>query len=262
MRAVDWSEVIATLWRWVSAFAVTPEELPQLLARVFDYALKAGIVIAVVMVLRRLPLIRATLQEFNEGRGRIWDLRNTVSDLQRLGPEIQAMADRFEQLKATVETIREQNIDLQLESTAERTDDGASDVVPEEAAPAEVAPGQRAAASRQRVTEDANWSELRRLFLRNARRLQAKVETIADGRTRAAYDRIGWKRPRRIVNRLRSGDLISGSAADASLRLIETFNRFKPRHAAVPEEVVGAMLVLDRQLEGDIGPAPPDDELE
>jgi hypothetical protein len=258
---VDWSEVIEALRRWAFAFAISPEELPQALARVLDYSLKAAFVLAVIMVVRRLPLIRETMREFNEGRGRIWDLRNTVSDLQRLAPEIKLMADRFELLKETVDTIREQNIQAQLQSTAERTDSGADGEIIEEGRE-RAAPEQGPLPPGQLGQVDVNWSKLQRFFLRNARRLQAKVEAISDGRTRAAYDRIGWRRPRRIARRLMENDLISGSAADASMKLIETFNKYKRRHVAVPDEVIGAMEVLDRQLERDIGPAPADEEPE
>lgn len=181
------------------------------------------------------------------------DLKNTVNDLQRLEPVIKSMADRFERLSEVVEIIREQNIEAQLESTVERTDNGLGDQTLTE---------QPAEAPRQRVTDDANWGKLRRFFLRNARRLQAKVENITDGRTRGAYDRIGWKRPRLMVKKLGEDGLVGEKDARASLDLIETFNRFKPRHSAVPDEVIGAMEVLDRQLEQNLGPAPADDELE
>jgi hypothetical protein len=65
-----------------------------------------------------------------------------------------------------------------------------------------------------------------------------------------------------MVERLRDDGLISAPVAEASLKLIERFNAFKPRHSAVPDGVVGAMEVLDLQLEQDLGPAPPDEELE
>ena len=65
-----------------------------------------------------------------------------------------------------------------------------------------------------------------------------------------------------MVEKLKAEGLIPGQAARASLKLIEQFNRYKPRHSAVPDEVVGPMEVLDQQLELDLGPAPPDEELE
>ena len=61
---------------------------------------------------------------------------------------------------------------------------------------------------------------------------------------------------------MREGGLISNEFAQASLGLIDRFNTFKPRHSAVLDEVVGAMEVLDHQLEQDLGPAPGDEELE
>jgi hypothetical protein len=104
---------------------------------------------------------------------------------------------------------------------------------------------QAADAAPQRVKDDANWAKLRRFFLGNARRLSAKVENNADGRTHGAYDRIGWKRPRLMVEKMSEGGLISNEVAQASLGLIDRFNTFKPRHSAVLDEVVGAMEVLD-----------------
>ena len=64
-----------------------------------------------------------------------------------------------------------------------------------------------------------------------------------------------------MVKKLKEEGLISAEVAQASLKLIERFNSFKPRHSAVPDEIVGAMEVLDRQLEKDLGPAPADEEL-
>jgi hypothetical protein len=249
MGAVDWAIYLDKLWPWVAAFAIAPDELPNLIGQIIKYALLIVAAYAVIKTLGNLPLIKETMREFNLGRGRIWDLKNTVDDLRRLEPVMKSMADRFERLNENVEIIRKQNIDAQLESTVERTDNGPVDTA-------------ATAGVRQRVTDDANWVKLRRLFLRNARRLQVKVESISDGRTRNAYDRIGWKRPRRIARRLKENGLISVADAEASLKLIETFNRFKPRHTAVPDEVIGAMEVLDRQLEQDLGSAPADEELE
>src|SRR5436190_22857188 len=128
MFAVDWTGLFESIYPWLLAFfSFTPDELPGLIARVFDYGLKLAFVLAVIMALRRLPLIKDTMREFNEGRGRIWDLKNTVNDLQRLEPVVKSMADRFERLSEVVEIIREQNIEAQLESTVERTDNGLGD---------------------------------------------------------------------------------------------------------------------------------------
>jgi hypothetical protein len=253
MLGVYWAAFLDGVWPWVSAFAITPDDLPRVIGEMAKYGLLIAAVYTAIRALGNLPLIKETMHEFNVGRGRIWDLKNTVDDLQRLEPVIKLMAERFERLAESVEIIRKQNIEAQLESTAERTDNGEDDRVEQPEA---------TAGTPLRVRDDANWVKLRRFFLRNARRLQSKVEEIGDGRTRGAYDRIGWKRPRLMVEKLREGRLISAEAAQASLQLIERFNAFKPRHHLVPDEVVGALEVLDRQLEKELGPAPSDEELE
>lgn len=257
MSAVE--QLFDRIYPWVFAFAITPDDLPNLIGQIIKYGLLIAAAWAAIITLQRLPLIKETMREFNLGRGRIWDLKNTVDDLQRLEPVIKSMADRFERLSEAVEIIRKQNIEAQLESTAERTDNGSTEPPPDQPA---AQPIDQPAEAPRRVADDANWLELRRLFLRNARRLQAKVEGISDGRTRGAFDRIGWKRPRLMVKKLEQEGLVSAEDAQASLKLIERFNAFKPRHSAVPDEVIGAMEVLDRQFEQNLGPAPADEELE
>lgn len=70
--SIDWSELFEKIYPWVAAFFFfTPDDLPGLIARVFDYGLKLAVVWAVIKTLRNLPLIKDTMREFNEGRGRI-----------------------------------------------------------------------------------------------------------------------------------------------------------------------------------------------
>jgi hypothetical protein len=59
---------------------------------------------------------------------------------------------------------------------------------------------------------------------------------------------------------MNEGELISAEDALASIRLIDSLIAYK-RRRSVPDEVIGAMEVLDRQLDQNLGPAPPDDEL-
>jgi hypothetical protein len=252
MRFVE--GLVDKLRPWVYAFAVTPEQLPDLIWQIIKYGLIATALLTAIMVLRRLPLIKETMREFNLGRGRIWDLKNTVDDLQRLEPVMRSMTERFERLSEIVEIIRKQNIDAQLESSVERPGNGLG-AAAEVQAP-EPVPDQPGAADRER----ANRAELTRFYFRNARRLQAKVDNITDGRIRGVYDRIGWKRPRLMIEKMREGGLISAEDAKASTDQIEHFYAFRKKRS-VPDEVIGAMEVLDRQLEQGLGPAPADEEL-
>lgn len=254
LGVADWKAVWDAIYPWIVAFYFEPHELPGLIASAFEKFLKFLIVIAVIMTVRRAKLLKELMVAFNEGRGRIWDLKNTVADLQRLEPVMKSMADRFERLSEVVEVIKEQNVEAQLESSVERTDNGVED------APNTTTNG-GTVAQRARIKDDANWTKLRRLYLRNARRLQAKVDSLPDGRTRNSYYRIGWKRPRLIVQKLVDDQVVTGPVGKASLSLIEEFNAYKSRHSAVPDEVIGAMEVLDRQLEVELGAAPPDEEL-
>jgi hypothetical protein len=63
-----------------------------------------------------------------------------------------------------------------------------------------------------------------------------------------------------MIEKMREGGLISAEDAKASIDQIEHFYAFRKKRS-VPDEVIGAMGVLDVQLQQNLGPAPPDDEL-
>src|SRR5262249_13794898 len=106
---------------------------------------------------------------------------------------------------------------------------------------------------------DSNWEELRKLWYANTGRLEAVIEKIADGRKKLKYDRMPRTNYSRIINALASDELISEPAKDASIKLNNTFMSFK-RSQQIPDDAIGALKVLDRQLDEEIGKAPPDDD--
>lgn len=217
---------------------------------VFEYVLYLLAVIAVLGCLIRLGTIRKTIADFRESRGPIWDLRNTVNQLNELAPLIRTLADQVDLMDERVQAWGKQVTELQVEASSVRTDaedsaqteqDGDGLTPPIEIRPAE-------------DVEDPNWLLLRDIWRRNTRRLEYVIDQIGDGRTKIAFDRLPRTNYERIINKLQGQKRISVGAANASRSLIEEFNRYRPRNRAVPDEVIGGLKTLDHQLDREIVP--------
>lgn len=217
---------------------------------VFEYALYFLAVIAVLGCLIRLGTIRQTIADFRDSRGPIWDLRNTVNQLNELAPLMRTLADQVDLMDERVQAWGKQVTELQVEASSVRTDaedgvqieQGGGGITP----PIEIRPEEEG--------EDPNWHLLRDIWRRNTRRLEYVIDQIGDGRTKIAFDRLPRTNYERIINKLQGQKLISVGAANASRDLIEEFNRYRPRNRAVPDEVIGALKTLDHQLDREIVP--------
>ena len=97
-----------------------------------------------------------------------------------------------------------------------------------------------------------NWEKLRDYWRRNTKRIEYIIDQIPDGRTRLAYDRMPRTGYRSIVNKLQGAKHITPAAANASRELIELFNRYRPKNRKVPDELIGPLDVLDKQLDHEL----------
>jgi len=218
------------------------------LKSVFEYVLYLLAVIAVLGCLIRLGTIRQTIADFRDSRGPIWDLRNTVNQLNDLAPLIRSLSEQVDLIDERVQAWGKQVAELQVEASSVRTEaeDGAQIEQEGGGPPIEVRPTEE--------VEDQNWLLLRDIWRRNTRRLEYVIDQISDGRTKIAFDRLPRTNYERIINKLQGQKLISIGAANASRALIEEFNRYRPRNRAVSDEVIGGLRTLDHQLDREIVP--------
>ena len=201
-----------------------------------ELAIKLLFVIAIFGCLVRLGTIRRIISDFRESRGALWDLRNTVSQLKELEPVIKGLSEQ-------VDAVRKQVAELQVLSISTRT--GETDEERVAGAPAVAQPAD---------VSDKNWDAMRDYWNRNNARIEYVIDHIEDGRTKLAYDRLPRTNYNRIINKLQGQKLITAAAANASRKLHERFNAYRPRNREVPDEVVQALAVLDAQLDRELLP--------
>ncbi len=209
-----------------------------------ELALYFLVVFAVIGCLRKLNVIREIITSFNESRGPIWDLRQTINDLKGLEPIIHKLGNQMALLDEKVDAARKQVAELQVESASERTDEA------EELVTAPASMGQREQSPAEIANE--NWEKLRDYWRRNTKRIEYVIDQIPDGRTRLAYDRMPRTGYRSIVNKLQGAKFITPAAANASRELIELFNRYRPKNRTVPDELIGPLEILDKQLDQEL----------
>ncbi len=194
--------------------------------------------VAVFWGLFKLREIRHIIREFREARGPLWDLKNTINDLREIEPVIKSLSSQVALLDEKVDAAGKQVAALQVESVSTRLDAADTEAEP-------IAPTSAAADD----SEDHNWELLREYWRRNTQRLEYVIDNIADGRKKVGYNRLPRTNYTRIINKLQGQGLISKGAAEASRDLNDRFNSFRPRNRKVPDEVAGAVMTLDQQLE-------------
>ena len=107
------------VWGWIGSVKnLSWQELKSVAELILYYMA----VVAVLGCLFKLKTIRSIIQEFNQARGPIWDLRQTIKDLQALEPVIRQLGGQIDLLDAKVDAARKQVAELQVESISGRTD--------------------------------------------------------------------------------------------------------------------------------------------
>lgn len=199
-------------------------------------------------VLRKLKTVRDIVADIRHARSPIWDLRDTVDQLDKLEPIIKDFKTLeplirklgedvpllFEKVDASNKKLNE----IQLDSVGARTE-------------AEPSPGP-ANGTFSAVADEDRWPELQEYWRRNTRRLEFVIENIPDGRTRLAFDRMSRNNYKSIIDRLEAGGYIQKASANGSRALIELFNSYRPRNRKTTAAVIEPLAVLDRQLDDGI----------
>ena len=83
-------------------------------------------------------------------------------------------------------------------------------------------------------------------------RLDEVIQGIANKRNRAKFVRMPKTSYPAIINALADAKFITEAARKASLELNAIFMSYKPRNRTIPDHAVGAMEVLDAQLQNEI----------
>ena len=203
-------------------------------------------VLAVLGCLLRLGAIGRILRDFREARGPLWELQNTVTHLRELEPAMRDLGAQVALIDGKVDAARRQVTELQAENMSMRSDAGDEGV---DATNDGTELDQLAVKA-----EDMNWIKLREVWQRNRKRIEYAIDQIKDGRTKLAYDRIPRTSYKRILNKLQGQRFISAAAANASRDLIDLFNKYRPRNRTIPDEVIGALRVLDDLLDRELVP--------
>ena len=234
--------------QWLTWFRTLPWSDVRSL---FELLLCFLAIVALLGCLFRLGMIRRIISDFREARGPIWDLRNTVNQLNELEPIMRSLAEQVALMDERVEAWGKQVAELQVEAASLRTD--ATDNAP---GPGIDGPGIALVEVRPAgdLHEEANWLALRDFWRRNTLRLEYVIDQISDGRKKIAFDRLPRTNYERIINRLQGQRLISAAAANASRALNELFYSYRPRNRAVPDEVIGSLRVLDHPLDRELVP--------
>ncbi len=196
--------------------------------------------------LLRLNTIAQVLRDFLQARGPLWALQQTVAQLKELEPSILNLQAQVALMDDRLEAAAKQVTELQAETISSRSDADEGDADLGDTPVVVTAP--------RSEEQDHNWNALRDYWQRNRRRIEYTIEQIGDGRTRLAYDRLPRTSYTRIIHKLQGQKLITAAAANASKELIETFNRYRPRNKSIPDEVIGALAILDAQLEKELVP--------
>lgn len=203
-------------------------------------------VLAAIGALLRLKTIAQVLRDFLHARGPLWALQQTVDKLKELEPSILNLRDQVALMDDRLEAAAKQVTELQAETISSRSD--AEEVDTEIGASPVLEPVPKP------DDQDHNWNHLREYWQRNRKRIEYIIDQIGDGRTRLAYDRLPRTSYSRIIHKLQGQRLITAAAATASKELIDTFNLYRPRNKSIPDEAIGALAVLDAQLEKELVP--------
>ena len=236
---------------WLSAIRSWPWPEVKSVAELILYYLT---VLAVLACVLRLGAIGRILRDFRETRGPLYELINTVRNLRDLEPTIRSLSTQVALVDEKVESARMQVAELQVESISTRSDTEVTDDVGDtggDGVDRAAVPDGALAVER---TENRNWLILRDYWQRNRKRIEYKIDQIPDRRSKLAYDRLPRTNYNRILSKLEGQDRITEAAAKASRDLNALFNRYRPRNRTIPDEVVGALQVLDGQLEKELVP--------
>jgi hypothetical protein len=247
------------------------------------YCLAIAFAYVAVTALRRLPMIKSTFTSFQDARSPIWDLRKTIDDfrtsideLKRIAPLVAGLKDQIGLLTEKMDAAQKQVAELQIRSASEREGDGPDTAPSGNSSPRGEMVGDSSASTSPTAPraingsirgtntnssngagnssngEEQNWEILRELWYANTGRLESVISNIADGRRKLKYDRTPRYRYEPVIAMLEADGLITPGVATASRKLNSIFMAHKSRKRPVAAEVLGPIVLLDKQLSAEL----------
>lgn len=246
---VDWREIAKSGVEFLVGFKTAWPEIKGVL----ELAAMILVSSAAIMAMFRLRTIAQVVRDFRHSEGPIETIRNAaerIQDFGRIEPVVKSLSEELKFLGDKIDAAQRQVAEQQRLITSERT---------EAAPPSDSAAPQEedipaAPSLATSITDiDANWIELREIWYRNTTRIETVISSITDGRRKLKYDRLPRYQYNPIIDSLERDGKLSNAAATASKRLNQVFMSFRPRNRPVPDEILGAMRLLDAQLAQEIG---------
>lgn len=204
--------------------------------------------VALLIAVTHIKTIARLMSDFLDARGAIYQLAATMTSAEATARGLAQRADQLSKMEPTIkgmaEKLEEAMLkigDLQRQSVSERSE------TPTVAGT--VAPGNGAAASAEVADDEQNWEKLRELWNANGVRLDEVIERIPEKRKRTRFSRMDRRNYPAIINGLADDRIISETARKGSLELHSTFMSYKPRNRAIPNQVIGDLIVKDKILE-------------
>jgi hypothetical protein len=235
--------------RWVfDPLRVTIEHLWDNGSRIVRNVSLLLLAVAIFLAVMRIKLVANIMSSFLVARGPIYSLQSTIIKVEETVQKLSDLQPTFELVNEKVDALQKQLADLQRYTSSERTDPGD-----------EPPPVGGALEGRSAQDDSGNWERLRELWYANTARIEAVIERIADRRRKLRYDRMPRTNYTFIIRTLARDGLISEAVEKASIDLNATFLRYRPRNRKISDDVIGALEVLDKLLEKEIGNPPPAD---
>ena len=205
--------------------------------------------IAIFLAAVRIKLVANIMSNFLAARGPIYNLQSTIMKVEDTVQKLSDLQPIFELVNEKVDALQKQLADLQRYTSSERTDPG--DEPPQDTG---------TLGARPLEDDSGNWERLRELWYANTARIEAVIERISDRRRKLRYDRMPRTNYASIIKALARDEFISEAVEKASIDLNATFLRYRPRNRRIPDDVIGALDVLDKLLAREIGNSPTADE--
>ena len=190
--------------------------------------------VALLIAMMKIDKVIKLMSDFTQSKGQIFELANTLSSIRDLSQTLSVQSEKMSSLQPVTQSIAAK-IEVALKEIAELQLTAASD-----------------ANSTPENQEDQNLEVLRSYWRANCRRIDAIRQNIADPDLREKYAGMPRTNYEPIISGLADADIIPDSAKKASLQLNSTFMSYKNRTRAVTDQTIGAMSVLDGQLEVDL----------
>jgi hypothetical protein len=254
-------------WRWrpedINVLIANESPTRRFVSRIWEelkFVIQYGALfigaVAFAVAISQIKTVARLISDFIVARGPIYALGTTITEVEKSVAVLSRDVDRLSKLEPAMTEMAEkieetfaQIANLQRLTVSERSGPAVEGAVPQSA---------NGRTTQSISDEERNWERLRELWNANGERLDAVIERITDKRRRGRFRKMSRNNYPAIIDALATQGYISEPARKASQDLHSAFMSYKPRNRKIPDEAVGALEVLDRMLQKELGL--PDDE--